>query len=621
MSKDSAQNSRLLSKVVKFVTNPTTNWSDLDRPPSENPSQDRGIDEASRQALKQIIERKRRNDFVRNREFDMLRKVRNSQLKEETSLEQQQAPGASMVTAPRNHDTPSPQLISLPTGSGSIDARADTLKKIDQIEQQMARSWFKRKTSGDHHDMSMAVDLPPNYMATQPAPEEAVNGALPPVVEPPPLPPLPVVELPPEPPVDAPAAQPVLGQGGDIGFAATEMLAHAPALSQPVAEPLPELEQALTAETLDHELEEAAIRFANGDDQGAEASLLELVGNDGERNGHVETWLALFDLYRASGQQAKFDEAAIDFASCFGRSAPQWSVNAKASSFEQLEAPAEAAAPLPGQIAHMQMHWVCPSTLGVQSVAALNAVVTRNASPWHVDWRGLKTIEDAALPPLLEMLRRWGSAKGEYCLRGAGHLLGVLAEHSPTDNREIDPQWWNARMALLRLMGEMDEFELVALNYCVTYEVSPPAWEDPVAKFVPIDETAGADAPPPLKEEPPPPHSMFQPSDFASSRIFEAQEGIVKGDLIGIVTDDVDKALRPLNAAIDHAAAHAQSIEINCRLLLRMDFSAAGGLLNWVTMQQALKRQVTLRQVNRLVGAFFGVIGIHEAARVILRKD
>ena len=60
----------LLSKMVKFVRNPATSWSDLD-------NKDTDRDEAlSKQVLKDMIERKRRNDFVRKREFDMLRKLR-----------------------------------------------------------------------------------------------------------------------------------------------------------------------------------------------------------------------------------------------------------------------------------------------------------------------------------------------------------------------------------------------------------------------------------------------------------------------------------------------------------------------------------------------------------------
>ena len=62
----------LLSKVVRFVTKPTTQWSELDKTPEpENPEA-----QFSKQALKEIMERKRRNDFVRKLEFDQLRKIR-----------------------------------------------------------------------------------------------------------------------------------------------------------------------------------------------------------------------------------------------------------------------------------------------------------------------------------------------------------------------------------------------------------------------------------------------------------------------------------------------------------------------------------------------------------------
>jgi len=71
MSKDEAPPGGLLSKVVKFVRNPTVNWADLDTLDTDRDSQ------YSKQMLKEMIERKRRNDFVRRREFDQLRKLRN----------------------------------------------------------------------------------------------------------------------------------------------------------------------------------------------------------------------------------------------------------------------------------------------------------------------------------------------------------------------------------------------------------------------------------------------------------------------------------------------------------------------------------------------------------------
>ena len=61
MSKDDS-NGGFLSKVVKFVRHPTTSWSDLDTRSVDRES------EYSKAALKEMIERKRRNDFVRKRE-------------------------------------------------------------------------------------------------------------------------------------------------------------------------------------------------------------------------------------------------------------------------------------------------------------------------------------------------------------------------------------------------------------------------------------------------------------------------------------------------------------------------------------------------------------------------
>src|SRR5690349_6816038 len=105
-------------KVVRFVANPATDWAEL------NSRQDSDVRETEmeRSELKAMIERKRRNDFVRKREFDMLRKVRREGL--------------------------SPEQLAALGGTSRIDdsdvrpdagQRADSQvkAKIDEIEQQM----------------------------------------------------------------------------------------------------------------------------------------------------------------------------------------------------------------------------------------------------------------------------------------------------------------------------------------------------------------------------------------------------------------------------------------------------------------------------------------------------
>src|SRR3989338_11158196 len=70
MSKEETTPGGLVAKVVRFVKNPTVNWTELDSVQEDKESQ------YSKQMLKEMIERKRRNDFVRRREFDQLRKLR-----------------------------------------------------------------------------------------------------------------------------------------------------------------------------------------------------------------------------------------------------------------------------------------------------------------------------------------------------------------------------------------------------------------------------------------------------------------------------------------------------------------------------------------------------------------
>ena len=109
MSKEETA-SGLLSKMVKFVRNPTTSWSELDLAEAERE------DSMSKQLLKEMIERKRRNDFVRKREFDMLRKMRKRE--------------ALAGTDPDAAGRPSFFQSSMPS---KPDDRASTLKKIDEI--------------------------------------------------------------------------------------------------------------------------------------------------------------------------------------------------------------------------------------------------------------------------------------------------------------------------------------------------------------------------------------------------------------------------------------------------------------------------------------------------------
>ena len=68
-----------------------------------------------------------------------------------------------------------------------------------------------------------------------------------------------------------------------------------------------EVHEALSSNPL---FDQAVMDFANGDDVAAESALRDAISNSQDLGSEKELWLALFDLFRASGQIDKFEATA-----------------------------------------------------------------------------------------------------------------------------------------------------------------------------------------------------------------------------------------------------------------------------------------------------------------------
>jgi ABC-type transporter Mla MlaB component len=579
--------SGLLSKLVKFVRNPATSWSELDALEADKD------DSVNKQLLKEMMERKRRNDFVRKREFDMLRKLRKLEA----------------VSGQNQNQDPAGKPSFFQSSMISPDERASTLKKIDEIEAQMSMQWWKNKDLGAGGSTLHSADIPLTVGLTQPPkgraeeslaymttiPTQAVSAAR-------------MAELTNDPmvnPAAAKAAPPAQADAsaGFHGSYATSLSGLLP-MNDPLSAPL---EQDMVGH--DADLEEAAILFANGDDAGAEAGLLELLAPGALRADHVNTWLTLFDLYRATGEQEKFEAAALQFLKRFDRSAPQWFC--LPDMMKALFSPSDKASN------GSSIDWICPSIMGLQTVAALNAAMARNAMPWRLDWSNLKSIDPSALEPLNKVFAGWVAQPVQLQFQGQAKLQDVLLTATPSGNRETDQKWWLLRMQALRVMNLSDDFEMAALDFCITYEVSPPAWTKACCICTSLDAQGNAVGSQTIISEPV--HSMTleaedsnvgPASSTMNHQLFSVElSGHIQGDAIGVL-DRLEAKL-----------TGASMVQISCAKLIRVDFSAAGMLLNWVSARQAEQRTVKFSEVNRLVAAFFNVIGITEYAKVVVRVD
>ena len=104
------------------------------------------------------------------------------------------------------------------------------------------------------------------------------------------------------------------------------------------------------------------------------------------------------------------------------------------------------------------------------------------------------------------------------------------------------------------------------------------------------------------------------------------QKGVVEYDgvqlpilgdgLFGILEGDVQE---PLEAIEAQAGSTPCGVEVDCSLLIRLDFVAAGGLLNWAASMQGKGYRLRFVNLHQLTAAFMHVIGVQEHAKLMLR--
>jgi len=361
------------------------------------------------------------------------------------------------------------------------------------------------------------------------------------------------------------------------------------------------------------DLEEAAIRFANGDHAGAESGLLDVLAQhqQDEPEQQLEIWMTLFDLHRATGQHDRFDALAIDFAAQYSRSAPLWFSMPQQLGMAVAVAPvAGGAAAVPVAAMRRDFSWNAPPTLAVSSVAALQASLARSASPWTLSWTRLTAIDEAAVPLLADQVTQWADREGQLVFSGVEKLNALLEAKTQSGDRSNSPEWWRLRMAAMRLMGKPDEFELVALDYCVTYEVSPPSWVSPRCGYSDNEGVISGSAP--LASD-----SDFLASDLAEPSAPAPLDVAPAAQLSGHIDGDATPLLQPFEAFLRPGVP----LSIACDKLIRVDFAAAGSVLNWAAEQQGHGHVIQFHNLQRLVAIFFNVIGINEHAWVVPRKN
>ncbi|HSD60356.1 MAG TPA: STAS domain-containing protein [Burkholderiales bacterium] len=330
--------------------------------------------------------------------------------------------------------------------------------------------------------------------------------------------------------------------------------------------------------------QEATILYANGRADAAIDVLLQAIAEpDGARRS-LQSWFMLFDLFQLQGMRQEFEKLALDFAVEFERSSPAWT--------EQDAAEAKLAAPASDGPRAAQL--ALGGRLSGESrrqIADMEQAAGRDGA-LRLDVAKLKGLDDEGCTLLLEALARMETLDRRVTISGTRNLEKLLRAETEGRGKSCSRNVWLLLLKLYQIKGMQQEFENLSLDYAVAYEVSPPPWDASQARKA--EPISGEFSKSPQREPP-----------------VEALR--LSGTLTGA---------RPhqLNDLYNYAASHAL-VNIDMSLVNRVDFVAAGALLNAFMSLAHNGKGIMIHGANEMIQALFTIVGVNQYVVVARNKQ
>lgn len=337
-------------------------------------------------------------------------------------------------------------------------------------------------------------------------------------------------------------------------------------------------------------IEEAAILYANGQPLPAVAVLSDAVKGESSGPAATQAWLMLFELFQVLGKRSDFENLAIDYAIRFETSSPTWSESA-----EPVAAPIAPPSASASQASGVTFKGPLSSGI-VNQLDQLKRLAQKNPV-LHLDFSQVTEVEAAGADLILRVFAAFQKSNHEVIIEGAEELAERLMASVEVGRRDPSNASWMLLLEVYRLLDRQAAFEETSIDYCVTYEVSPPSWEPPSTKFR-LGKVAKA--------------AEVAPVQLAEVAELPLDTVSLSGDLLGKADGEV---LKLTNFAAEH-----RKVLVDCSRLRRVDFTAAGVLLNWAVGAQSSSKSIEFREVSNLVAALFAVMGLHEVATIERRR-
>ena len=334
---------------------------------------------------------------------------------------------------------------------------------------------------------------------------------------------------------------------------------------------------------IDADIEEAAILYANQQNDDARRALENSIQRH-ERGTGERLWRMLFDLYQVMNDRQAFDARGIEYAQCFEKSPPVWKGGAQN---RPSSAPAVGGVSFSGDLLGANR----PAFVSIQQ-----ALEKRNQL--RVDFSRVRKADAEGCGILLNLIQEARQKQKEVELLGLDSLAAILQKQivpGETSNQEC----WLLFLELCQQQGKQEVFENTAIDYAVTFELSPPSWDEKR-----VATRKRAPEPGDAKKQEVGEQDAKKQSEPASTDVY-----VLEGDIRAGRFDDL----------VSYAEEH-DNIVIDCSRLIRIDFVSAGTLSNVLTTLRRDGKTVVMRHPNHLVAGLFRVLGLNAAAKLVFTK-
>jgi anti-anti-sigma regulatory factor len=312
-------------------------------------------------------------------------------------------------------------------------------------------------------------------------------------------------------------------------------------------------------------VDEAAIFYASGQSDVAENMLRGML-----ETGDRRAWHMLFDLYSVQSRDKDFEQLALDYAMRFETSPPVWQKQTDTDS---------AAKPKQAEAASLEL----PSLLDKAAAATLREGVEATAknAVARINFSRIAMIDEAGAEECAKILAAARKAKRKLQVRGVDTLIALLQDlNRATHSRTVH---WLLLLELYQTLGQQENFEDLAVDYAVRFEMSPPSWVEVRAAEV-------VQAPP-----------TEQPDNALR--------------LSGEITPANDSALQQFSS---YAADH-DDVLVDLSQVTRVDYASVSQFIGVLMQCLGSGKTITLRGHNALIHELFRVMGIDQLAQLAPR--